>query len=180
MGVRKAIKRMGAFDGDKKCINVVIETPKGSRVKYSYDEETGMLQLKKALPEGMVFPFNFGFIPGTEAEDGDPLDVLIVNEEALVPGCLVKARPIAVIEARQGKKGEKQVRNDRLVAKAIGKQTPTFMESLELDKKTIGEIEYFFTSYNKLSENEFKVLGRGGEKKAVAMVHKAEKRKHKR
>jgi inorganic pyrophosphatase len=179
MGVRKAIKRMGAFDGEKKCVNAVIETPKGSRVKYSYDERTGMLQLKKALPEGMVFPFNFGFIPGTEAEDGDPLDVLIVNEEALVPGCLVKARLIAVIEAEQGKKGEKQVRNDRLVAKAIGKQTPTFMESLDLDKKTMGEIEYFFTSYNKLSDNEFKVLGRGGEKKATAMVRKAQKRKQK-
>jgi inorganic pyrophosphatase len=179
MGVRKAIKRMGAFNAEKKCINVVIETPKGSRVKYSYDEETGLLRLKKALPEGMVFPFNFGFIPGTKAEDGDPLDVLIVNEEALVPGCLVEARPIAVIEAKQGKKGGKQVRNDRLVAKAIGKQTPTFMESLDLDKKTLGQIEYFFVSYNKLSDNEFTVLGRGGEKKAVAMVHQAEQRKQK-
>src|ERR1043166_1586158 len=123
MGVKKAIKRMGAFDGEKKCVNAVIETPKGSRVKYSYDEETGLLRLKKALPEGMVFPFNFGFIPGTKAEDGDPLDVLIVNEEALVPGCLVEARPIAVIEAKQGKKGGKQVRNDRLVAKAIDRKS---------------------------------------------------------
>ena len=71
------------------------------------------------------------------------------------------------------------MRNDRLVAKAIGKQTPTFMESLHLDKKTMGEIEYFFASYNKLSDNVFKVLGKGGEKKAIAMVRRAEKRKQK-
>jgi inorganic pyrophosphatase len=67
--MKKAIRKLPAFDSAK-CVNVVIETPKGSRVKYSYDEKTGLLELKKALPEGMVFPFNFGFIPGTKAEDG--------------------------------------------------------------------------------------------------------------
>ena len=99
MGIQRVIREMGAFDEAKKCVNIVIETPKGSRVKYSYDPETGMLELKKALPEGMAFSFNFGFIPGTEAEDGDPLDVLVLNEEPLVPGCLVKARLVAVIQA---------------------------------------------------------------------------------
>jgi inorganic pyrophosphatase len=177
--MRKAIKRMDAFDGAKKCLNVVIETPKGSRVKYSYDEETGMLELKKALPEGMVFPFNFGFIPGTKAGDGDPLDVLVVNEEALIPGCLVKARLIAIIAAEQKERDGKKTRNDRLVAMAIGKQTPTFMESLELDKKTLAEIEYFFISYNKLADKEFKVLGRGGEKKALAVVRKCRNKQEK-
>src|SRR5437016_3453092 len=128
--MKKAIKRMGAFDGGKKCVNIVIETPKGSRVKYGYDEKTGMLELKQALPEGMVFPFNFGFIPGTTAEDGDPLDVLVLNEEALIPGCLVKARLIAIIAAEQKERDGEKTRNDRLIAMAIGKQTPTFMESL--------------------------------------------------
>src|SRR3954464_9304827 len=127
--MKKAIEDMRAFDAEKKCLNVVIETPKGSRVKYSYDEKTGMLELKKALPEGMVFPFNFGFIPGTKAEDGDPLDVLVVNEESLLSGCLVKARLIAIIEAEQKEQDGTKVRNDRLVAMAIAKQTPTFMES---------------------------------------------------
>jgi inorganic pyrophosphatase len=175
MGMRKAIKRMGAFDAQKKCVNVVIETPKGSRVKYTYDEETGMLKLKKALPEGMVFPFNFGFIPGTKAEDGDPMDILILNEEPLVPGCLAKARPIAVIEAEQTEKNGKKTRNDRLIGMAIAKQTPTFMETLEVDKKTMAEIEYFFISYNKLSGKKFKVIGKGGEKKALALIRKCSK-----
>jgi inorganic pyrophosphatase len=170
--MRKAIKRMGPFDGKQKCINVVIETPKGSRVKYAYDQKNGILELKKALPEGMIFPFNFGFIPGTKADDGDPLDVLVVNQEPLVPGCLVKARLIAIIAAEQKEQNGQKTQNDRLVARAIGKQTPTSMESLDLDKKTLSEIEYFFVSYNKLSDKKFKITGRGGEKKAVAAVRK--------
>jgi inorganic pyrophosphatase len=175
--MKKAIKRLGAFDSNKKCLNVVIETPKGSRVKYSYGEETGMFELKKALPEGMVFPFNFGFIPGTKAEDGDPVDILVLNEEPLVPGCLVKARAIAVIEAEQTEKDGKKERNDRLIGMAIAKQTPTFMEKLEVDKKTLKEIEYFFVSYNKLGGKKFTVVGKGGEKKALAMVRRCEKKK---
>lgn len=174
--MKKAIKRLRAFDPDKKCLNVVIETPKGSRVKYSYGAETGMFEVKKALPEGMMFPFNFGFIPGTKAEDGDPVDILILNEEPLVPGCLVKARAIAVIEAEQTEKNGKKMRNDRLLGMAIAKQTPTFMEKLRVDKKTLSEIEYFFASYNKLSGKRFKVVGKGGEKKALAMVRSCLKR----
>ena len=67
------------YEKSSKQLNVVVETPKGSRVKYSYDEKKGMYIISKALPEGMVFPFNFGFVPGTLAADGDPLDMLILN-----------------------------------------------------------------------------------------------------
>src|SRR3954469_9309273 len=173
--MKKAIQRMRAFDSNKKCLNVVIETPKGSRVKYSYGEETGMFELKKALPEGMVFPFNFGFIPGTKADDGDPLDILILNEEPLVPGCLVKARAIAVIEAEQTEKNGEKTRNDRLIGLAIGKQTPTFMEKVGVDKKTLKEIEYFFASYNKLAGKKFKTIGKAGPKRALGLVQAGEK-----
>src|SRR6478672_5539871 len=121
--MKKAIKRLRPIDPKHKCLNVVIETPKGSRVKYAYNEELGMFELKKALPEGMMFPFNFGFIPGTKADDGDPLDILILNEEPLFPGCLVKARAIAVIEAEQTEKDGKKERNDRLIGMAIAKET---------------------------------------------------------
>src|SRR5205085_5470448 len=115
------------------------------------------------------------FIPGTRAEDGDPMDVLVLNEETLIPGCLVKARLMGIIAAEQKDKDGKKTRNDRLVAKAIAKQTPTFMESLQLDDKILREIEYFFVSYNKLADKKFKILDRGGEKKALAMVRKGRK-----
>jgi inorganic pyrophosphatase len=171
--MKKALKRMRPFVEGKKYLNVVIETPKGSRVKYAYDFGTGLLKLDRALPEGMVFPFNFGFVPGTKAEDGDPVDILVLNEEPLFPGCQVKAQLVGVILANQTEKGE-TVRNDRLIGLAIGKETPTSLHSIELDKRAAMEIEQFFVSYNKLAGRKFKVQGRSGHKKAMAIVREYE------
>src|SRR6187401_3503460 len=88
-------------DGSK--INVVIETPKGCRNKFKYDEKLGVFRLNKVLPSGMVFPFDFGYVPGSLADDGDPIDVLVIMDEAAFPGCLVPVRLIGVIKAEQGK-----------------------------------------------------------------------------
>jgi inorganic pyrophosphatase len=173
--MKNLIKRVTPFDEKKQCVNVVLETPKGSQVKYAYDPDTDLFALKKALPEGMMFPFNFGFIPGTKGGDGDPLDVLILNQEPLVPGCLIKVRLIGVIKAEQAEKG-KTSRNDRLIGMAIAKQTPTFLESMKLNGKTLAEIEYFFESYNRLAGKKFKVLGKSGPQEARAIVQKAARR----
>jgi inorganic pyrophosphatase len=83
--------RLSAVDQDGD-VQVVIETPKGSRNKYAFDPELRTFKLKKVLPEGMVFPHNFGFIPSTKAEDGDPLDVLILMDQPAFPGCVIDAR----------------------------------------------------------------------------------------
>ncbi|HZR17115.1 MAG TPA: inorganic diphosphatase [Verrucomicrobiae bacterium] len=177
--MKNLIKRLDAFDKDKKCINVVVETPKGSRVKYAYEPKSGLFLLKRALPEGMMFPFNFGFIPGTIAEDGDPLDILILNEEALVCGCLVKTRLIGLIEAEQTDEDGAKARNDRLIGLALPKESPTSLESVRFDKKVQAEIEFFFKAYNKLAGKKFKVLGQCGEKRALEDVHKGVKAYHK-
>jgi inorganic pyrophosphatase len=173
-GMKSAIRKLGPFNTKKKCLNVIIETPKGSSMKYAYDEQSGFFEMKKALPEGMVFPFNFGFVPGTKAEDGDPLDILILNQGPLFPGCLVRAKLVGAIEAQQTEKGKK-TRNDRLIGLAIGKETPTFMEEMEVTKKTWKEIEYFFVSYNKLAGKKFEVVGKKGPKHAIGLVKKARK-----
>ena len=172
--MKKLIARMKPFDPKGKHLNVIVETPKGSRVKYNYDDETGFFILSKALPEGMVFPFNFGFVPGTLAEDGDPLDVLILNEEPLFSGCLLKVRPVAIIKAAQADKG-RTVRNDRLVGEALKKETPPEYHSLELDKPTLSQIEFFFVSYNKFYGKRFEVIGTGGPQKALEKVRRAAK-----
>src|SRR5690242_6477172 len=104
-----------AFAAESGDLNVVIETPKGSRSKFSYDEDTGLFTLSKLLPAGMAFPFSFGFVPSTRGGDGDPLDVLLVFDEPLFPGLLVAARLIGAIRARQSEDG-KMKRNDRLLA----------------------------------------------------------------
>ena len=177
----KAIKKLGPIDKGQKCFNVIVETPKGSRVKYSYDLESGFFLLSKALPEGMVFPFNFGFIPQTLAEDGDPLDVLVLNEEPVISGCLLKVRPIAVLKATQTEEA-KTVRNDRIIGQAIAKETPLEFQQLELDKPIAKQIEIFFATYNKVYGKVFKVLETGGPKKAWKIVHDAielQARKHK-
>lgn len=78
-------------------LQVVIETPKGSRNKYTFDHARRVLMLKKTLPAGMSFPYDFGFVPSTKAEDGDPIDVLVLMDEPTFPGCLVDVRVIGVI-----------------------------------------------------------------------------------
>ncbi len=104
-------------DNESKLLCVVIETPKGCRNKYKYDEQQDYFELHKVLPVGSTFPYDFGFLPGTEAPDGDPIDVLLLMDESAFPGCVVAARLIGVIEAEQTEDGQ-TVRNDRLIAVA--------------------------------------------------------------
>jgi len=82
-------------------VHVVIDTPAGSRNKYRYDEQLGIFRISRVLPQGAVFPYDFGFIPGTRAEDGDALDVLVLQFPASFPGCLATVRLIGVLHAEQ-------------------------------------------------------------------------------
>lgn len=86
--MKEAFSQPGAFAEEAGHVNVMIETSRGSRVKYSYAPESGLFRAKRLLPEGLVFPFNFGFIPLTLAAGGDPVDILIVNDQPMVCGCL--------------------------------------------------------------------------------------------
>jgi inorganic pyrophosphatase len=89
-------------------LTVVVETPKGSTEKYNYDQEQHFLKLKKILPAGMVFPYDFGFIPNTKGEDGDPLDIIIISEFKSFPGCRMDCRIAGAILAEQDEKKEKR------------------------------------------------------------------------
>jgi hypothetical protein len=100
----------------------VIETPRGGRNKLAYDEDLGIFRLQKVLPEGMSFPYDFGFVPSTIADDGDPIDALVLMDEPGTTGCLVECRLIGVILGEQGTKRDR-CRNDRLVAVAIPSHT---------------------------------------------------------
>jgi inorganic pyrophosphatase len=99
--------RLKPLDGDDDDLfQVIIETPKGSRNKYAFDPEQKIFKLKTVLPSGMAFPYDFGFLPSTRGDDGDPLDVLVLMDEPAFPGCLLKCRLIGVIEGEQ--KGKKK------------------------------------------------------------------------
>ena len=86
------LRKLKPFDRKSGNLNVVIDTPKGCRNKYAFDFEINAYKLKSVLPHGTVFPFDFGSIPGTVAEDGDPLDVLVLMDEPVFIGCLVETR----------------------------------------------------------------------------------------
>src|SRR5688572_9815532 len=103
--VGSRIEALPAFSREGR-LNVVIETPQGTANKLKWDANAGLFKLSHVLPSGAVFPFDFGFIPGTRGEDGDPLDVLLLIDHPVPLGCLVEARLIGVIEANQSKKGQ--------------------------------------------------------------------------
>ena len=163
---------------DRECgnLNVVIETPKGCRNKYGFDIDLQRYRLTGVLPAGAVFPFDFGSIPGTVGEDGDPLDVLLLMDEPVFTGCLVKARLLGVIEAEQTEKGKTE-RNDRLIAVAAQSHTHASLKSLsKLEPKLLDEIEHFFVSYNAARGKQFKPIARKGPLAAKRLVEAHQKR----
>lgn len=156
---------------------VIIETPRGSRnkYKYKYHEETGRMKFSKVLPEGMMFPYDFGFIPATEASDGDPLDVLVLSDEPMFPGCEIECRVIGVLKATQREKG-KENRNDRLIAVAEGSVLYAGVNQLsDLEPAVLKQIEQFFTNYQKVRNIEFEVIERGGSRAALALLRESTK-----
>jgi inorganic pyrophosphatase len=143
--------------GDKQMLRVVVETPKGSRNKFAFDPDEHIFELKKVLPAGMTFPYDYGFVPSTKAADGDPIDVLVLMDEPAFPGCVLTCRPIGVIEGEQGDKRDKE-RNDRIVA-------------VEQDAHSWErELEEFFVNYHRLSGKEYRVLRVKGPSQARKLI----------
>ena len=167
------LSSLPARAGEDRLVNVVVETPRGGRNKYSYDEESGAFRLKKVLPLGMSFPFDFGFVPSTLAEDGDPLDILVLMDEPAAVGTLVLARAIGVVEAEQSEAG-KMVRNDRLLGVAEPCLRYEGVRGLgDLRPRLLDEIEQFFVSYNRLGGTEFRPIGRKGADRALELIEQA-------
>lgn len=151
----------------------VIETPGGSRNKFKYDKKLGFFSLAGVLPEGMVFPHAFGFVPRTQAADGDPEDILILMDEPTFSGCVIQTRLIGVMEADQTEDGKTE-RNDRLIAVAAQSRDYSEVQSLrDLNGNMLKEIEQFFITYNKEKGKKFKVLRMRGPKQALKMVKKS-------
>jgi inorganic pyrophosphatase len=154
-------------------LNVVIETPKNQPNKFKYDPKTGAIRLSRVLPVGMVFPFDFGFVPGTKGGDGDPVDVLVLMDAPVYPGCVVEARLIGVLRCRQREDGQKEVENDRLIGVANAAMTYSAQELADLDDQLIHQIEQFFVDYNRVEGREFEVLRQAGARAARRTVDDA-------
>jgi len=163
----------------KDTCRAIIETPKGCRNKFDYDPDSGLFKLGGLLPEGMMFPFDFGFIPGTLGEDGDPLDILVLMDAPAHGGCLIEVRIIGIIEAEQSEDGKTES-NDRLLGVAIHSYDHEDLGTIsDVSKTLLDQLEAFFISYNKQRGKKFKVTGTGGPKKAIKFL-KAGIRAHKK
>jgi inorganic pyrophosphatase len=164
-------------DGEGDAVTIVIETSRGARTKLAYDKERETFVVKKLLPQGMSFPFDFGFIPSTIGGDGDPIDVLLLMDEPVPPGAVVPARLIGVIEAIQTEKGGEAERNDRLIAVADASELFADVKKLsDLPKAVASQIEHFFISYNEQAGRKFEPKGRHGPVKAGELVKEARKK----
>ena len=171
-----AIDRIKPFVEGKNDVQVIIDTPRGSRNKLKWDKKLGVLKLSHVLTAGAVFPFDFGFLPGTHGADGDALDVLVLSDEPLFPLCLVQARLIGVIGAEQTQEG-KTIRNDRMVAVAVGSRLYAKVRDLDdLPPTLMDEIEQFFINYNKMRDRVFKPTARSGAAEGLKLVERSIKK----
>jgi inorganic pyrophosphatase len=164
------------FDDDSNDINVIIETPKGSRNKFAFDQKKEVFSLKSVLPAGAAFPFDFGFIPNTLGEDGDPLDVLVLMDEPAFTGCHVSVRLIGAIQAEQTESEGKVERNDRLIGVASSaKLYEDIKELSDITDPLVDQIEHFFISYNMEKGKKFEPVGRVGSRVARNLVESGRK-----
>jgi inorganic pyrophosphatase len=152
-------------------ITAIVESPKGTGHKYSYKPDKKWYKLVKVLPAGMVFPFDFGFIPGTKGEDGDPLDVIIISEIPTFTGCCMDCRVIGGIKANQTERDGETVRNDRfLVVPEVSHLFKDITSWVQLPNTIMKEIECFFQNYNDQAGKEFEVLDRLSPEDAYQLI----------
>ncbi len=167
--------RLKPIDKQDGLLQVIVETPAGCRNKFAFDPEQEIFSLKKVLPAGMVFPYDFGFLPQTKAPDGDPIDVLLLMDEPAYPGCAVKARLIGVIEGEQVA-GKKRIRNDRLLAVAGSSHRYAKVRRVaDLPGKWLEELEEFFVNYHRLQGKQYKLLGCKGEQTGMRLIKQSRK-----
>ncbi|HEY2780588.1 MAG TPA: inorganic diphosphatase [Steroidobacteraceae bacterium] len=169
--------RLPAVDSkDPDLTVVIIETPKGSRNKYAYDPDERVFALKKVLPAGMAFPYDFGFVPSTLGGDGDPLDVLVLMDEPAFPGCKLTCRIVGVIEGEQSNKKQTE-RNDRVVAVESGNHSYARVKRIDdLGGRFEKELEEFFVNYHRLSGMQYRILALKGPAAAARCIKQARKR----
>lgn len=161
------------LDREKRECRAIIETPKGRRNKFKYDEESGYYKLSHVLPQGFLFPFDFGFIPSTAAEDGDALDVIVLMDEPAHVGCLLTIRLIGAIELVQTE-GGKKTKNDRLVGVSVhGFEYDSVHKISDLNPSLLKQITDFLELYNKDSGKDDKVTGVEGPERAVELLERA-------
>ncbi|MBV8552585.1 MAG: inorganic diphosphatase [Acidobacteriaceae bacterium] len=150
-------------------VRVIIEIPKNSSNKYEYDGNLGVFRLDRALYSPMHYPGDYGFIPGTLAEDGDPLDILVLVNEPSFTGCMMEARPLGLLHMVDGKENDQKVL-------AVPNRNPRFDGIHTMDQifpHVRREIEYFFSIYKELQGAKTEMKGWGGPREARKVINES-------
>lgn len=157
---------------DEGSLRVVIESPRGANVKLKYDPALGIVMVSRPLPLGLCYPYDWGFVPGTRAPDGDPVDALVYWDAVSFPGVLVPCRPIGVVRLEQDSKSSGgRVRNDRVVAVPVKHSRGDGLRSADdLAERVRDEIAQFFLSAIFFEPKNPELLGWGGPEEAARLV----------
>jgi inorganic pyrophosphatase len=151
-------------------INVVIEIPKGSSIKYEINPESGIIYVDRKLSTSMIYPGNYGFVPQTKTEDGDPVDVLIMDSESLIPTCIAAARPVGVLltEDQNGK-------DSKIIAVPAADEIFSDIRDIkDIAESVCRQIEHFFEHHKELEKGKFiKIIGWGGREPALRIIEDA-------
>lgn len=157
--------------GTKSEMNVIIEINKGSHNKYEIDKQTGLIALDRVAHTGQDFPFDYGFVPQTLWDDGDALDVIVLTTYPLLPGILVRVRPVGLMNMIDGGEGD-----DKVIAVPIDDPRWKQVQDLsDINPHTLKEIEHFYSTYKKLQNKEVSVNGFEGKDAAEAAFEKGRK-----
>lgn len=157
-------------------VHFVVESPRGSGLKLKYEPELGIFVLARTLSLGVTYPFDWGFIPGTRAEDGDPLDAMVITDTPSYPGVVVASAPIGVVRVEQDEDGGR-ARNDRVIAVPV--KTSRFddiRDEKDISKRMRDEIEQFFLTVVLFAQKNVKLLGWGGRDEAMAIIDASARR----
>jgi inorganic pyrophosphatase len=161
-----------AEDGD---VHVVVETPRGSRAKFAYNPKLETFILSKSLLTGLSYPHDWGFVPSTKADDGDPLDIMVIHDAATFPGLVVTCRVIGILQIVQKSKNKSE-RNDRLFAVPRHSHSERALENVrDLTKPIREELEKFFIATDELEDKKLDIMGWKGPKAAVQAIKDAAK-----
>lgn len=151
-------------------INVIIEIPKGSKNKYELDKETGLIMLDRAMHTSQDYPFDYGFMPQSHWEDGDPLDVVVLTTYPLVPNVLVKVRPVAIMNMIDDGDSDAKI----IAVPEKDPRCDDVQDLADINKHTIKEIEHFFLTYKLIQKKPVSIESIGDKAEALAAVTKSQ------
>jgi len=169
-------EKIPAFvQGEKDVVHAIIETPRSQRHKYALEAEYGIFRQKLLLPEGLLWPYDYGFIPRTLGQDGDPLDILFLGSEPTFTGCLVNARLIGIINLKKN-----GLENDRILGcpmpqEGLTQDTDDYKNAGDLPKDTMKNICRYLVEYSESEGNKIEFLGAQSRKHAIRAIKRGMK-----